>query len=296
MRIRHAVGDYLGLLERSAPVSSICTIATFMNLMLRPRPTIRPFCRKARSRKSTSFTRDQIPEDLAHIDVWRSQYDGEILYTDTILEGTFALFEKRGLRPENTIFIITADHGEEFLDKHPGDTGGIGHGRTLYNELIHVPLILSLPNTTGRRTIETAVELNDILPTLIDVLDLRINAGHQAQGRSLMPLIRGEDVPDRPVLSGGRRKRGAIIEDGWKYLRMALDEKGPREPVQGGALRSPIRSRRNRQSHRPRKRPGRSDERALGKALNSTGPLGRPRPVRLDEKTEEQLKSLGYIK
>ena len=262
-----------------------------------PPPYHEAFLPEGTEPKIDILYKSRIPEDLAHIDVWKSQYDGEILYTDTILEGTFALFEKRGLRPENTIFIITADHGEEFLDKHPGDMGGIGHGRTLYNELIHVPLILSLPNAAGRKTIEAAVELNDILPTLIDVLDLRINAEHQAQGRSLMPLIRGENIPDRPVLSGGRRKRGAIIEDGWKYLRMALDE----EKGQGNPFKEELYDLRSDPGEtvdlidRESARAARMRER-LGKALNSTGPLGRPRPVRLDEKTEEQLKSLGYIK
>lgn len=296
MRIRHAVGDYLAS-SNDRPRFLYLHYRDVHEPYAPPPPYHKAFLPEGTEPKIDILYKNHIPEDLAHIDVWKSQYDGEILYTDAILEGTFALFEKRGLRPENTIFIITADHGEEFLDKHPGDMGGIGHGRTLYNELIHVPLILSLPNTTGRRTIETAVELNDILPTLIDVLDLRINAGHQAQGRSLMPLIRGEDVPGRPVLSGGRRKRGAIIEDGWKYLRRALDEeKGQGSPFQEELydLRSDpgetvnLIERENARAARMRER--------LGKALNSTGPLGRPRPVRLDEKTEEQLKSLGYIK
>ncbi len=241
--------------------------------------------------------RDPVPEDRAHVDLWVSQYDGEILYTDSSLEKTLALLEKQGIRRENTIFIISADHGEEFLDPRPGGPGIIGHTRTLYNELIHVPLIMSLPRSPGRKTIETAVELNDVFPTLVDVLDLEVAAGRQFQGRSLMPLIRGEEIPGRPVISGGRRDRGAIIEAGWKYIRQIPErEKGP-----GASFREELYDLRSdpgetvdliaREKDRAAALRG-----ALLKVQLRPAMVGRSRPVRLDKKTEEQLRSLGYLK
>ena len=238
-----------------------------------------------------------VPEDRAHLDLWVSQYDGEILYTDTVLERTFALLRKRGLRRDNTIVIITADHGEEFLDIHPGDEGGIGHGRTLYNELLRVPLILLLPRVAGGGSIDVPVELNDVFPTLVDILGLKVAAEAQFQGRSLMPLIRGEAVPGRPVVSGGRRGRGAIIEDGWKLIRRRPDEKAGRE--------APFRE----ELYDLRTDPGETVDLAVRESARAASlrkrlleiqvrpaMVGRVRPVLLDQATEERLRSLGYLK
>ena len=76
------------------------------------------------------------PERLDH---FLSLYDGEITWVDSQLSRLFAEMRDRGL-VENTVIILTADHGEEFLEH-----GGVGHGHTLYEEMIHVPLIVSGP-------------------------------------------------------------------------------------------------------------------------------------------------------
>lgn len=152
-------------------------------------------------------------------DLYLSQYLGEIQYLDKELERTWALLESKGFTRDNTIFIITADHGEEFRDPHPRDPGGGSHGRTLYMEQIHVPLIVALPNGPRGKVIEEWVELVDLVPTILDVASVEAPDIDQFRGRSLLGLL--DDQPDKRdgVFAGGNHGRVAVIADGWKYYR-----------------------------------------------------------------------------
>jgi arylsulfatase A-like enzyme len=149
----------------------------------------------------------------------RSQYDGEILYTDFYIGKTLNLLAEHGLTRDNTVFVVTADHGEEFFDRHPGDRGGSFHGRTLYREQIHVPLIFSFPGLEPKkRRLTSAVALVDIVPTLLDYIG--IDPGRfDFQGQSLLPMIREGREREGFVYSGGNHNRGAIISGKWKFYR-----------------------------------------------------------------------------
>ncbi|HOP26643.1 MAG TPA: sulfatase [Candidatus Sabulitectum sp.] len=87
-------------------------------------------------------------------------YDGEIAYTDSEIGRLLREIRARGLG-ENTIIVLVGDHGEEFLEHD-----GIEHGRTLYQELTHVPLILAGPGFQGGRVIEEPVAQYDLSFTL----------------------------------------------------------------------------------------------------------------------------------
>lgn len=120
-------------------------------------------------------------------------YDTEIRFTD---EHIAELFREFGWL-ENSIVVVTADHGEEF-----GDHGGTGHGKTLYTEMIYVPLMVYHPKRTARR-IPAKVHTIDILPTLAAL------AGQPAEphwrGVSLVPFVDGTAIPatlsDRSLIS-----------------------------------------------------------------------------------------------
>ena len=87
-------------------------------------------------------------------------YDGEIAWVDSQLGRLFAGLRERGVT-DNSLIIVTSDHGEEFLEH-----GRVAHGHTLYQELIHVPLIISGNNIpTGLIDTITAGQF-DILPTI----------------------------------------------------------------------------------------------------------------------------------
>ena len=86
---------------------------------------------------------------------------------------------------DKTIIIFFSDHGEEFREHN----GGF-HGRTLYDEVTHVPLIIRVPWIKVGKRIKELTQTVDILPTLLDLLGIPIP--HQAQGKSAAPLINNE--------------------------------------------------------------------------------------------------------
>ncbi len=121
-------------------------------------------------------------------------YDGEIKYTDEVLiKPLVEQLKKMGIY-DNTLLIITSDHGEEFLDH-----GGWLHGRTLYNELIKVPLIMKLPASrySGTR-VPSIVRLIDIMPTVLDTAGISYD---RIDGKSLLDSISGNEKPDRIFIS-----------------------------------------------------------------------------------------------
>jgi arylsulfatase A-like enzyme len=160
------------------------------------------------------------PRDESEREKRIALYDGEIRYTDGYLERLFALLAEHGIDAENSILILTADHGEEFRDRHPGDPGGWFHARTLYEELIRVPLLLSLPRRQfAGRVVDEPVGLIDLVPTVLDVLGIDGSGFDQFEGRSLLPLLRGVAPADHVVWSGGNHGRVAMLSGGWKYYR-----------------------------------------------------------------------------
>jgi len=133
--------------------------------------------------------------------------------------------EKTGL-DEKTIVIITADHGEEFLDHE-----GYWHGCTLYNELLRVPLIVHLPSGADERFSER-VSTIDIFPTIFELMDDRIStdndgAGGNFTGQSLVPLMLYDDWDERPIFSGTAFRdplKYSLIKGGYKFMKYAQDE------------------------------------------------------------------------
>ncbi|MEE9296546.1 MAG: sulfatase [Phycisphaerae bacterium] len=89
--------------------------------------------RRAISQGAASLSQEQLQQMI-------QMYDGAVRRLDGKLKIILAMLNELGLR-DQTAIIVTADHGEEFLDH-----GRIGHGQSLYNELTHVPLIMSLPD------------------------------------------------------------------------------------------------------------------------------------------------------
>jgi arylsulfatase A-like enzyme len=123
-------------------------------------------------------------------------YDAEISYHDVHFAAMMQGLEKRGLA-EDTLVIVTADHGEEFWDH-----GSIGHGHSVYDELLHVPLIVRLPGVTdaGMR-VPDAVGLVDVMPTILDALGQPIPS--ELVGRSFLPMLQGRsDKAPRAAVSG----------------------------------------------------------------------------------------------
>ncbi len=123
-------------------------------------------------------------------------YEAELAYVDAEVGRLLDGVAERGLS-DDTLVVLTADHGEEFLDH-----GGFEHGHSLYDELISVPLIFRLPGLVrpGVRPAGTAA-LVDVAPTLCELAG--VPTPEAFVGRSLTSALRGEQLAERPVLAHG---------------------------------------------------------------------------------------------
>lgn len=119
-------------------------------------------------------------------------YDGSIRYSDEQIGRLIDVMKKEGIFDE-TIFVVLADHGEELWDhadledalyEDPRGVSGIGHGHSLFQELLHVPLILTGPGVPKGDTVSGPVRIIDVLPTLLELAD--IPWPPSMEGRSLL--------------------------------------------------------------------------------------------------------------
>jgi arylsulfatase A-like enzyme len=132
--------------------------------------------------------------DQETADIARGRYDEFIKYCDKQLEDFIAELEKRGVQ-NNTVIILSADHGESFEHEF------IGHnGSRLYEQLTHIPLIIKIPGQQSGKIIDALVEQIDIPATILDLASISIPPW--MEGQSLMPLIRGEGYRSDPIFSG----------------------------------------------------------------------------------------------
>ncbi|HEY3309021.1 MAG TPA: sulfatase-like hydrolase/transferase [Desulfuromonadaceae bacterium] len=155
------------------------------------------------------------PEDIKF---WRAIYDEKIQRTDARFKKFLEEFEKMGLM-DKTLFVLTSDHGTEFFEHKRMD-----HGFSLYDELIHVPLVIKLPRHKSGKIIRDQVSSIDVMPTILDLLDVKMpeKASKQLRGSSLVPAFKGEAVAKEVFSETDYRqytyKRSMITKDGWKFI------------------------------------------------------------------------------
>jgi arylsulfatase A-like enzyme len=125
----------------------------------------------------------KIPPDR-DIQRLRAIYDSTVSYQDALIGDLRAALEKLGIADE-TMIVITADHGEEmFEDKR------CGHGKSLRDSLARVPLMVNYPGRIPARLVAEGSEGIDILPTILDTVG--VAAPEHFQGRSLRGLAAGD--------------------------------------------------------------------------------------------------------
>lgn len=112
---------------------------------------------------------------------------------------------------DRTVLMISADHGEAF-----GEHGTSNHGKTLYDELIRVPLVVRVPEVSAR-SVDVPVSLVDLGPTILDLYGLPAPGSYM--GQSLVPLLAGrKPALTRPIAAEGRTKQAMIFPDGIKVI------------------------------------------------------------------------------
>jgi arylsulfatase A-like enzyme len=212
----------------------------------------------------------------------RSLYDAEILYMDYYIGQLLTRLKQLDLY-DNTWIIVTSDHGEEL-----GERGKFGHGKSLYQEEIHIPLIMKYPAK------EAAAGRNDIRVQLVDIFAMVLKQVGIAQPEG----IQGEVPPNithpivaevYPVSTKNRDSDWrAIFEEDLKFM---WNSKGQHVLVN---LNADPREKVNLAEQQP--------QQVRAMILNVNQYLdGLPKPApagpaqELDEETKKALKSLGYV-
>lgn len=246
--------------------------------------------------------------DLTERDIYHlvALYDGEITYADAQIGRLSERLEELNL-VNNTLIIITSDHGEEFFEH-----GGLKHGYTVYDEVIKVPIIMKYPPLiAGGTEVDELIQSIDIVPTVLDIAD--IEKPEVMQGESLLPLVR-----KRPLFSASKESRPkwrdyAIIEapfadakgivtKKWKYVHhfeIELVKPDLCDKYSKGKelydLENDPKELNNLYSEKTeiagelyRKMIGLLPEKERER-------LKLRKPIEIDEETQERLKSLGYL-
>lgn len=254
---------------------------------------------------------DWMEADASEYPRIRSLYDGEVFYADSIFGAIIDQLEAQGLL-ENTIVVLTSDHGEEFKDH-----GEFAHKR-VYEEVIALPFILYHPDATPG--VRTAVNYSnvDLLPTLSGMLGLEYE--RPAAGRDLSQ----EGFPNTPQISLGmtnRKYRAASIVNGrYKLITFCKPFVGEGEvfsdprfdrpfihPLEGDEMRFELYDL-VEDPHEKNNLCGTHADEISNLFMRLTAQLGKPPcdaitdatkgiapESKLDDDTVEKLKALGYI-
>lgn len=154
-------------------------------------------------------------------------YDGAIRHTDRYLQDLFSVLRESGVY-ENTMIIVTSDHGESFDEAH--DNGRVAawhHGGRPYDEQMRIPLIIKMPaqHAATRDVVASPHSFVDIMPTLAEMLKLEPEG--RLQGVSFAPALLGDrdGAWDRPIISmSAQANLNAILSvrgGGFKYISKA---------------------------------------------------------------------------
>ena len=159
-----------------------------------------------------SFTREFLHEFRQTVPTEvHERYDAAVRHVDDDLRILLEWqAERSGL--DNTIIVITADHGEEFAEHH-----GFGHARTLYEEVLRVPLIISLPNSVPR-VVDQRVSIVDLAPTLREIVGLE--PAERSDGISLGLLLDGQSRAHPPIYAENflSSQCRAVVWSDWKLV------------------------------------------------------------------------------
>lgn len=247
---------------------------------------------------------ERLLRELGHFrkEVTSALYDGDVQVMDMLVGQFFDEMRRRHM-DERTLVVLTADHGEEFGEHDPSRFYD-AHCRTVYDEVIRVPLLLRLPGKLPAGTVvRSPVELIDVAPTILDLAG--IETPRAMQGRSLLPLVRGgshrqamsltEATCDGPEIKALRGERLKYVAE---YGLGAADGdrsgvSGPRIAERLFDLSSDPRETRPVSAGRKMARMREALEARLDAATRDAT-SGQAQP--LDPRVLEQLRSLGYLR
>ncbi len=175
-----------------------------------PLPREPGFYTKLNSWQLKKLTYDLDEREKVYIE---ALYRAEVEFVDRRVGYILNMLEHRGLH-RNTIVVLTSDHGEAFWEH-----GFPSHGNTYFEEMVHVPLIISGPGITAGRRVETPVSHVGLAPTLAELLGVTLPG--EVQGNSYIGLIQGRAPDPAPVYfmaAHQQLQKDAILDGGFKLI------------------------------------------------------------------------------
>jgi arylsulfatase A-like enzyme len=251
---------------------------------------------------STKVQGEPGPDELHNL---IAQYDATITYWDDQFRALSESLAVRGMA-DDALFVYTSDHGEEFWEH-----GEIGHGHSLFEETVRVPLVLSLPvpvrfprlpRTT--RVVDEVVSSVDVLPTLLAWL--RIPVSHEKRGRSALQLALGRPDPgpqrsaylEQILEKYGSFDIRALRTRDRKFVSVRKWETTFRDPWARGDLLFDLDEDPGETTNLLEERPDEARRlRAMLEAAMERAGAGAPEAADapLDEQQIERLEALGYV-
>lgn len=161
----------------------------------------------------------QLQFDAKDLEYLEALYDGGILEADRHVGAFVDFLEEQGLG-DKTLVVVTSDHGEELGEHFPSRCGD--HGHSLHDTLVQVPLVIRNPiEDYPISRVPHQVRLMDVMPTITEILGIPVD--EDAAGKSLVPLMRGEEARGR-LAYGTQTKAGPdrvfLRYLGYKYVRV----------------------------------------------------------------------------
>lgn len=230
--------------------------------------------------------RDVDPLLARYVEYWVARYDAGIRDCDGHIGGLYRGLKQLGVW-EKSFVVITSDHGEELVEH-----GGSGHGENLHAHQLQVPLIIHTPWHSAPARIKASVSLLDIAPTLWDLAGAEIP--EQAQGRSLLPMIR-DPAARKPSIAfaEGVKRQPSLVSAQYGGRKLVTDIEGGK-PRYYDLRTDPLE---RRPANAPTDEVAASLRAALDVWLQRTRSQAAPAAPQttIDPETERQLRSLGYL-
>lgn len=171
------------------------------------------------------------PTPRSELEARAQRYAGEVAYVAEVFRHLYAGLQTPSPSGRRTIIALTSDHGEAFGEHgtwmDPGPLPSTFdpyyarqtlHGQSLYEELLRVPLLLWAPGLKAG-TVDAPTRAVDVLPTLLELAGL--HADLPLEGRSLLPLAKGEVLPEAPRLGQSLlvgTEKVSLSQGGWKLI------------------------------------------------------------------------------
>ncbi len=212
----------------------------------------------------------------------KALYDAEIRAFDDDMAALFARLKKERVY-DNSLIIITADHGDEFLEH-----GSVDHAHTLYDELLRVPLMIRFPKGAHRGVVNTQVQTIDVLPTILEFCEIDLDP--HVMGHSLLAYKNGANEHQQFPVFSERADLISMRTEKFKYIYNMELKTGELYNLQNDPDES------KNLADEDAKAAAQMQSEILRWAEITRKAMTDQSGVKVDEKSVKELRSLGYIR